>query len=503
MIAGVRIVGTEAVDARVCPDMAFEPCPFAHKLGIPLVVKREPPTNTKHEFYRVVRIMTDPEIGLAAWEWQYGGMCVPAPPVVMARADGKPFGVAELTALEDFLERLFDDDDFPVSLRAASPSDFWQFVSEQAVPCSNAFLDLRFPKGLQVQAKDLQLVELNGTIGTTTGEYTSGRVGVLFPEPFGPKAVRPQHLSAIRGSRAAVRSVEPSSEKRAGFSLAWMEVGCLWQLPGLVVENAYPLVGHEFGIRFQQMDEADGCESIMPLRISAGTAGGLVLLPTGGVLGCDWWRGRKGSLPQVVYVLRDGAQVIRFDSLTGFLCYGDDQPESMSEPQAPCHACRVKLLVRRLEQPWQRVGTVADLSKFLKSHPTESHRYAVEWAVDGCGFKRDGAIALVPREVLIRKQGGKSLQVSPADGETAWEATKATPTRVPALSDDMPDLFDWENIHQETTVVLGRECFVHDIDHEYSPNYQWYFCRRQHGLREHKVVPSPAFATASVYVRAC
>ena len=40
---------------------------------------------------------------------------------------------------------------------------------------------------------------LNGTLGTVTGQYENGRVGVNFAGPHGVKAVRPDNLVLENG----------------------------------------------------------------------------------------------------------------------------------------------------------------------------------------------------------------------------------------------------------------------------------------------------------------
>ena len=36
---------------------------------------------------------------------------------------------------------------------------------------------------------------LNGQIGVVSGRYENGRVGILFPEPFGVKALKPKNIN--------------------------------------------------------------------------------------------------------------------------------------------------------------------------------------------------------------------------------------------------------------------------------------------------------------------
>ncbi len=69
-------------------DSTFEKCPIAHAVGIPLYAKRlfnEPRKKSNH--YIIVRLMSEPSIGLAPMDWQYGGSNEAAPSVLLARSD--------------------------------------------------------------------------------------------------------------------------------------------------------------------------------------------------------------------------------------------------------------------------------------------------------------------------------------------------------------------------------------------------------------------------------
>ena len=100
---GLKIEGSEITPFPVYVDSSFEKCPIAHAAGIPVYVKRlfnEPRVKSKR--YKIVRIMSDPKIGLAANDWQYGGLFGPAPTVLMGRMDGIDFSLNDWAVLDDF-----------------------------------------------------------------------------------------------------------------------------------------------------------------------------------------------------------------------------------------------------------------------------------------------------------------------------------------------------------------------------------------------------------------
>ena len=107
VVDGVEIVGDRVFVARgirlngehAAKD---EPCPIAVAAGIPVRVRRKPPTGQHFNNFRICRIMSDPKIGLAPVSWQYGGTSGPAPPVLMFRTDGVPFTSDDFEALDDF-----------------------------------------------------------------------------------------------------------------------------------------------------------------------------------------------------------------------------------------------------------------------------------------------------------------------------------------------------------------------------------------------------------------
>ncbi|CAE7037683.1 unnamed protein product [Symbiodinium natans] len=79
MAPGIRIVGSQVTNCDVALDETFMPCPVAHALDIPLMVKRESGPGAHCDFHVAVRFMTDPRTGLAPMDGQYGGIMGPVP----------------------------------------------------------------------------------------------------------------------------------------------------------------------------------------------------------------------------------------------------------------------------------------------------------------------------------------------------------------------------------------------------------------------------------------
>lgn len=90
-VEGLRIVGSNITPEKIVFDLSFEKCPIAHAAGIPLYVKRLPIPGVKSGKYIIVRMMSEPAVGVAPMDWQYGGACSIAPPVLVVRSDKIPF----------------------------------------------------------------------------------------------------------------------------------------------------------------------------------------------------------------------------------------------------------------------------------------------------------------------------------------------------------------------------------------------------------------------------
>jgi len=199
MVPGIRFVGSDVTDCEVVLDGTFIPCPTAQALGIPLVVKREAGAGVGCTMHLCVRFMTDPRIGLAPIDWQYGGAVGPAPPVVAARTDGIPFTTMGWEKLDDFIDSMFEEGPRNVNRRCLV-----RFLREERdLPDLSRSLNLRFPMHMRVKPAGLQTAAvLNGIVGIVTGRRDNGRVGVKFPDPHGVKALRPGALLLENGDPA-------------------------------------------------------------------------------------------------------------------------------------------------------------------------------------------------------------------------------------------------------------------------------------------------------------
>ena len=91
MVASIRIARAVVDNADVIVNASFTPCPTAQAVGIPLVVMKESTVGVRSDMHLCVRLMTDPRLGLAELDWQYGGCLGDAPPVIAARTDGIAF----------------------------------------------------------------------------------------------------------------------------------------------------------------------------------------------------------------------------------------------------------------------------------------------------------------------------------------------------------------------------------------------------------------------------
>lgn len=207
---GVCVDRKNVDNKEVHLDASFEKCPIAWALGIPLMVKRLPIRRNEvckaGDCEIIVRFMGDPDSGLAPMDWQYGGQFEPAPPVALDRSDEYEFTKDDWHLLNDFICDYYCE--FPS--RRANRSDFTSFVKNHMSTAlinherANAFLDvwehleLRYPKGSKVKAAGLSSEAgrlLNGKVGVVNGRYENGRVGVLFPEPFMVKALKPRNIN--------------------------------------------------------------------------------------------------------------------------------------------------------------------------------------------------------------------------------------------------------------------------------------------------------------------
>lgn len=154
---GVLIYGSNVTHApRITIDDSFEAVPVARCAGIPLVVKRQPhpssPVKLKSgQRHVIVRVMSDPDIGIADIPWQYGGAFGPAPPVLAGRSDGVPFSVEEWNLMDDFEMAMLDTSDGPrrVTRKALCKLSFKHQCFPQHHYCARSTLLQRQASGSQ------------------------------------------------------------------------------------------------------------------------------------------------------------------------------------------------------------------------------------------------------------------------------------------------------------------------------------------------------------------
>jgi len=225
-VPGIRIIGSEVKDVEVRLGSSFIPCPTAQAVGIPLVVKREASPGDESGMYAAVRFMTDPRTGLAPMDWQYGGLNGPAPPVLVARADGLAFSSRGYAALDDFISATFDEG--PCSVTRAHLCRFLR--ERQKLPDISEALGVRFPKDLVVKSQGLTAAaELNGMFGVVTGRYENGRVGISFPEPHGIKALKPENLLLESGAPADQAGGDKEMGDEGFYESTWLSFDGLAQ----------------------------------------------------------------------------------------------------------------------------------------------------------------------------------------------------------------------------------------------------------------------------------
>ena len=196
---GLRIDLQDISPAQVTVDNSYEKVPIAHAAGIPLFVKRLPEMGKVArvgERHIIVRMMSDPKVGLAPLDWQYGGLLPPAPPVLLGRSDGIAFERDDWYILDDFEMSMLNDGPRRVSRR-----DFVRFIKRHhAKSTVNIALEVMFPRDTKVCGKGLHnRPDLNGRRGICVGKYDSGRVAVLFQDieqPVLMKPVNPVNLLA-------------------------------------------------------------------------------------------------------------------------------------------------------------------------------------------------------------------------------------------------------------------------------------------------------------------
>ena len=87
--------------------------------------------------------MSDPKIGLAKQDWQYGGLLPPAPTVLMGRMDQIDFQMDDWALLDDFEMEMLDE-----GPREVTPRDFTNYVKNNYLKNKecNLSLGVFYPK---------------------------------------------------------------------------------------------------------------------------------------------------------------------------------------------------------------------------------------------------------------------------------------------------------------------------------------------------------------------
>eukprot|EP00930_Biecheleria_cincta_P033366 TRINITY_DN23114_c0_g1_i1.p1 TRINITY_DN23114_c0_g1~~TRINITY_DN23114_c0_g1_i1.p1 ORF type:complete len:230 (-),score=56.14 TRINITY_DN23114_c0_g1_i1:60-749(-) len=211
MVSGVRIDGATLSEEELAVSEDWEKASIPELLGVPLRMKRlseGQSQDAKAPPCLASRLITEPSSGMppAAWRGALG-------PVLAGRADGVAFTCDDCALLDEYISWCAEEAEKAVRRGKAAPQMFTPqaflvyLQRAMSVALANrksptAFLDLepelafRFPKGAKVKPKGLTKAELNGTVGTVTGQYDKDkwRVGIQFPEPHGTLSVKAQNL---------------------------------------------------------------------------------------------------------------------------------------------------------------------------------------------------------------------------------------------------------------------------------------------------------------------
>ena len=182
---GIGIWGMEFTAEVVVLDDSFVKIPTPALLGVPLMAKRLPSDKKKlSQLYLITRMMSDPKTGIAPPEWQYGNGR-PAPKVLLARSDLKPFTVDAWSALDDYMCQTFEcfaGEDAAIA-EQLSPEMFGDWLHDYHISVDRTFVDLAFPRRSRCEIQGVQSEPaLNGMKGVVTGHKANGRVKVKVGE---------------------------------------------------------------------------------------------------------------------------------------------------------------------------------------------------------------------------------------------------------------------------------------------------------------------------------
>lgn len=359
-MAGVLIDGSDARDVDVMLDSTFEPVPIAQAVGVPLFVKGDEyaPLTSKY----------------------YGTSCRRSSAVVAARADGVPFGSSDWDTFFRFVRSFVGDTDFSESLQNRARHEFTVFL--RTCHDKSTFLDIQYPRGVQVVACGLQ-TSLNGVVGCVCG-YERGVVGVEFPEPWGVKLMK---LENLEFATPGIAELSQGKVAQSGSKVKpWKALGLFSRSHKNLVASKYPLTDWEFGIApCSEEGKAVIC-STRPLHHSIASKGHIVAWSVGVNSDSDWLDCESQSLTTLVYVTFPAELCTK--SVEGFLFDGCCQSNHIHDPQANLHPSRTVLMVRPLSRPWVVVGTVAMLNRILQLHP----RSTMSMLCNGLSVKMVGMV---------------------------------------------------------------------------------------------------------------
>jgi hypothetical protein len=201
---GIGIFGMRfSVEKVVLNGIGEVPVPTPRLLGVPLVAKRVPGTDTgdadRGSMNLIVRFMSDPNTGLAPPDWQYGQGLGDPPKVLLARTDGKPFTVNAWAAIDDYMVSVFDEEDPAHYKRKLTKSAFGRFLHGYHMPIEPSFINLAFPKTGRFQIQHVQSDDdLNGQLSTVLGWKSNGRVKVKVDSSNREIALKPHNLRPER-----------------------------------------------------------------------------------------------------------------------------------------------------------------------------------------------------------------------------------------------------------------------------------------------------------------
>ncbi|KAI3631776.1 hypothetical protein MIR68_010249 [Amoeboaphelidium protococcarum] len=151
VVKGIRINGSKITPEDVVFDSSFaETVPIAHAVNIPLYVKKLPGPGRNDSQCLIVRLMSEPRVGLAPPRWQYGVFNGPAPPVLVARSDGIAFEVDYWCVMNEFGCAMLDG-----GPRNVKRFDFTSYAEFDRFETTNIVMEANYPEGARFRVHGL------------------------------------------------------------------------------------------------------------------------------------------------------------------------------------------------------------------------------------------------------------------------------------------------------------------------------------------------------------